>query len=337
MWPARRVLVARLDSMGDVLLAGPAVRAIAARGAEVTMLVSSRGVAAAELLPGVDRTIVFDAPWVLAEPLPVRRWGILAATLRMAAGQFDDALILTSHHQSPLPLALMLRLSGVRRISAASEDYPGSLLDLRVRLDDHLHEAQRSAELARAAGYPPQGSHLAVRDDLPEVDSRVRNQPYLVLHPGSDAGARRWPPELARATVRLLTRRGWRVAVTGGPEERVLTRYVSGSQGVDLGGRTDLAALAAVLRSAQAVVVGNTGPAHLAAAVGTPVVALFAPTVPVHRWEPHGVAHVVLGDQGAPCAGTRVRECVVPGHPCLASVAPEQVCAAVERLVGVAA
>jgi ADP-heptose:LPS heptosyltransferase len=275
------VLVARLDSMGDVLLAGPAVRAIAAGGAEVTMLVSSRGVAAAELLPGVERTIVFDAPWVLAEQLAVRRWGILAATLRMAAGQFDDALIVTSHHQSP---------------------------------------------------------HLAVRDELPEVDSRVRDQPYLVLHPGTDAGAQRWPPQLARATVRLLTRRGWRVAVTGGPEERALTRYVSGSKGVvDLGGRTDLAALAAVLRSAQAVVVGNTGPAHLAAAVGTPVVALFAPTVPVHRWEPHGVAHVILGDQGAPCAGTRVRECVVPGHPCLASVAPEQVCAAVESLVGVAA
>ena len=255
----------------------------------------------------------------------------------MAAHRFDEALILTSYHQSPLPLALMLRVAGVGRICAASEDYPGSLLDVRARLGEDLHEAERSAELARAAGYMPRGSHLAVREDLPSVDNPLLNHPYLVLHPGTDAGARRWPPELARAAVTALTRRGWRVVVTGGPQERVLTRYVAGNEGVDLGGTTDLPHLAAVLRSAQAVVVANTGPAHLAAAVGTPVVSLFAPTVPVRRWGPHGVPHVILGDQDAPCAGSRDRECVVPGHPCLSSVGPDQVCAAVDSLLGVTA
>jgi ADP-heptose:LPS heptosyltransferase len=334
--PGRRVLVARLDSVGDVLLAGPAVRAVAARGGRVTMMVSSRGVPAAELLPGVERTLVFDAPWVLADPPPVRRTRILAATLRVLAGRFDEALVLTSFHQSPLPLALLLRLAGVPRICAASEDYPGSLLDVRVHLAEDLHEAQRSVELARAAGYSPQGSHLEVHQELPEVDSRVGDRPYVVLHPGADAQARRWPSRSARATVAQLARRGWQVAVTGGPQERALTRYVAGTEGVDLGGMTDLAALAAVLRSARAVVVGNTGPAHLAAAVGTPVVSLFAPTVPAQRWGPHGIPHVILGDQGAACAGSRARTCEVPGHPCLTSVRPDEVCMAVESLVGVA-
>lgn len=88
-----------------------------------------------------------------------------------------------------------------------------------------------------------------------------------------------------------------------------------------------------MLAGASAVVAANTGPAHLAAAVGTPVVSLFAPVVPAARWAPYGVPTVVLGDQDAPCRGSRARICPVPGHPCLASVGGEQVARAVRRLM----
>jgi ADP-heptose:LPS heptosyltransferase len=329
----RRVLVARLDSVGDVLLAGPAVRAVAAQGAHVTLLASTRGVAAGRLLPGVDRIQVLDAPWILADPPPVRPSGIAWTTLRLQQSRFDEAIILTSYHQSALPLALMLRMAGVPRVVAASEDYPGSLLDVRVHPDGDLHEAERGVAVAVAAGYPSQGTTLAVRQDLPDVADLRPEGPFVVLHPGSDAPARRWPAVLARSTVGLLAAQGWTVLVTGSAQERELTRYVAGERGIDLGGQTSLAALAALLRDAAAVVVANTGPAHLAAAVGTPVVSLFAPTVPAHRWRPHGVPHALLGDQSAACAGSRVRECSVPGHPCLSSVGPAQVAAALGALV----
>jgi len=82
-------------------------------------------------------------------------------------------------------------------------------------------------------------------------------------------------------------------------------------------------------------VVGNTGPAHLAAAVGTPVVSLFAPVVPAARWRPWKVPHLLLGDQGAACAGSRARICPVPGHPCLDGVQVDEVVAAVDRLAPV--
>jgi ADP-heptose:LPS heptosyltransferase len=95
--------------------------------------------------------------------------------------------------------------------------------------------------------------------------------------------------------------------------------------------------LAGILRNAQAIVVGNTGPAHLAAAVGTPVVSLFAPVVPAHKWRPYGVAHVLLGDQNAPCADTRAARCPIPGHPCITSVTADEVVAAVQSLTVVAA
>jgi ADP-heptose:LPS heptosyltransferase len=99
----------------------------------------------------------------------------------------------------------------------------------------------------------------------------------------------------------------------------------------DLGGRVSLAELAAVLARAAAVVVGNTGPAHLAAAVGTPVVSIFPPTVAATGWRPYGTA-IVLGDQEVPCAGCRARRCPVPGHPCVGRLSVAEVVAAVEAL-----
>jgi ADP-heptose:LPS heptosyltransferase len=155
----------------------------------------------------------------------------------------------------------------------------------------------------------------------------------VVLHPGASVPARAWPAERCAAAVEELADAGWRVLVTGGPGERELTAAVSGARGVDLGGSTTLAEMAALLDGAAAVVVGNTGPAHLAAAVGTPVVSLFSPVVPAVRWAPYGVPTVLLGDQSAPCRDTRARECPVPGHPCLMSVSPADVVAAVEKLV----
>jgi ADP-heptose:LPS heptosyltransferase len=112
----------------------------------------------------------------------------------------------------------------------------------------------------------------------------------------------------------------------------MLAAFVAGQHGTDLSGRLSLAELAAVLAGAESVVVGNTGPAHLAAAVGTPVVSLFAPTVPYERWGPYGVPVVRLGEPSAPCRDTRATLCPVPGHPCLSGVTGTDVVAAVEKL-----
>jgi ADP-heptose:LPS heptosyltransferase len=136
----------------------------------------------------------------------------------------------------------------------------------------------------------------------------------------------------ARRIVAALLQDGWGVAVTGGVAEADLGRQAAAPGAVDLSGRTSLAQLAAILRRAECLVAGNTGPAHLAAAVGTPVVSLFSPVVPVERWQPYGVASIVLGDQEAACRDTRARECPIPGHPCLGEITPAQVVSAVEAL-----
>ena len=325
------MLVARLDNAGDVLLQGPLVRAVAAGAERVVFLASPQGTAAAELLPGVDEVLTWHCPWIDGSPQPVDPADIAALTERLRG--VDEAVISTSFHQSPLPLALVLRLAGVGRISAISVDYPGSLLDVRHRVDDDLPEPERALSLAGAAGFQlPDGDdgRLAVRRPLPALD---REPGYVVLHPGASVPARAWPADRCAEAVEALADAGYRVLVTGGPGERELTAAVAGSRGTDLGGATTLAEMAGLLDGAAAVVVGNTGPAHLAAAVGTPVVSLFSPVVPAVRWAPYGVPTVLLGDQWAPCRDTRARECPVPGHPCLSSVTAADVVAAVEKVV----
>jgi ADP-heptose:LPS heptosyltransferase len=334
------VLLARQDSAGDVLLAGPAARAVAARARRVTFLCGPRGRAAAELLPGVDEVLCWQAPWIDAEPGPATRATMEELLDELARRRIDQAIVLTSFHQSPLPLALLLRMAGVRTIAGISADYPGSLLDVRHHVDErqHPHEVERALGLVATLGYElPRGDNgrLAIRPLPPRPGPPAPEPPYVVVHPGASVPARAWAPERGAALVRALARSGWRVAVTGSGAERGLTALVAGPSGpevTDLGGRLSLAGLAQVLAGAEAVVVGNTGPAHLAAAVGSPVVSLFAPTVPAARWRPWGVPLVLLGRQDAPCAGSRARACPVPGHPCLNDVGVEEVLAALETV-----
>jgi ADP-heptose:LPS heptosyltransferase len=334
-------LVVRLDSVGDVLLAGPAVRAAAEGSDRVTMLVGPLGEAAARLLPGVDEVLAWHCPWIAADPPQVRADDVARLVGSLASRGIDRALVLTSFHQSPLPTALVLRLAGIPWIGAISDDYPGTLLDLRHRVDPMLPEAERALSLARAAGFDlPAGDcgRLGVRRPLPDVSALLATSRPVVLHPGTSVPARAWPGERHRETAARLVARGYDVVVTGSRADAVLTAEVcDGTGAADLGGRTTLIELAAVLARAAAVVVANTGPAHLAAAVGTPVVSLFAPTVPARRWAPYGVPLRLLGDQQAACRDTRATTCPVPGHPCLASVTAEEVVSAVEELIGLRA
>jgi len=324
-----RILAVRLDSDGDVLLTGPALRALGAGAEHLVLLCGPRGVRAAQLLPGVDELLVHRAPWIDPEPPPVDRAQTLALVERIARLRIDQAVIFTSFHQSPLPTALLLRLAGVPTIAAISEDYPGSLLDVRHRgLPDHLHEVERALSLVATLGHAlPRGDRGGLAVKAPSPRAVGPSEPYVVVHPGTSVPARAWSPRRHADLVDALVAQDWSVVLTGGPDEAELTAAAAGPPGRervhDLGGRTTLSELAGVLRDAAAAVVGNTGPAHLAAAVGTPVVSLFAPTVPAHRWRPYGVPTRLLHAE-VPCAGCRATVCPVGGHPCLDGDGPGQ-------------
>ncbi|WFE49107.1 HAD-IIIA family hydrolase [Micromonospora sp. WMMD1155] len=334
--PVRTALVVRSDSAGDVLVTGPAIRAVAAGAQRVVLLCGPRGRAAAELLPGVDEIIEHPLPWIDSTPGPVDPEDMRGLITRLRAVGADQAVVFTSFHQSALPLALLLRMAGIGRIAAISDDYPGSLLDVRHRVPVGVPEPERALSLAAAAGHRlPEDDEPVLRlrhDAVAARPSGLGDPGYVVLHPGSAASSRACPPEVATRIAGALTAAGHRVLVTGGRDERDVTARVAAAGGVDLGGRTDLAGLAGIVADAGAVVVGNTGPAHLAAAAGVPVVSLFAPTVPFGQWGPYRVPTVRLGDAAAPCRDTRAASCPVPGHPCLSGVDPDEVVDALRML-----
>ncbi len=331
---AMKLLAVRQDSNGDVLLAGPALRALAAHASEVTLVCGPSGRAAAETLPGVDRVICAEASWIEASPAPLRRSDVDAFVDRIAALGADRAFVFTSFHQSPLPAALLLRMAGVPWIAAISEDYPGGLLDLRHRgVPDDLHEVERALSLVHAAGFalpPGDDRRLAMR--VAARNPIAHLAPYVVVHPGATVTARAWSPEKNRALVAALAARGERVVVTGGAGERALCAYVAGDAACDLAGTTRFDELARVIAGAEAIVVGNTGAAHVAAAVGTPTVSLFPPTIPAARFRPWRVEHVLLGDQEIACRGCRARICPRGDHACLNVVGVDDVLAALARL-----
>ncbi|MBC5801326.1 MAG: glycosyltransferase family 9 protein [Candidatus Eremiobacteraeota bacterium] len=329
----KRFLAIRQDNNGDVTLVGPALRALAAHG-RVTLVCGPSGEGAAGLLPGVDDALVVRADWIEGTPQPIDAGRIAADVARYAAAEADEAFIFTSFHQSPLPTALLLRLAGVGSIAAVSVDYPGSLLDWRVTVSDDLHEVERALALVAAAGYrlPPDDDGRLRYRALPSRDRRLPPD-YVVVQPGASVPARAWDPAKLRALVHTLCRSGTAVVIVGSAGERELTHRVMGdSDALDLCGTTTYAEFAAVIRDARALVVGNTSGIHIAGAVGTPVVTIFPPTVPLRRFAPWRVPSVALGDQTIGCAGCRARSCPFPAQPCTGCVGVEDVLAALATL-----
>ncbi|NAZ82696.1 glycosyltransferase family 9 protein, partial [Kineococcus sp. R8] len=229
-----RVLAVRLDSDGDVLMTGPAVAALG-RGPDgvaaerVDLLAAPPGAAAARLLPGVEEVLVADVPWSgYRPPAPdAAPLEALVQTLRERA--YDEVVVFTSYHQSPLPMALLARLAGVPRVIAASDDYPGSLLDLRHRRPGPPdgtggeHEVVASLGLVAASGRAvPADPRMTLRHPLPPLPAELAAElgddlaagRVVVVHPGASVPARAPHPDVAAASVAALAAAGWRVVVT---------------------------------------------------------------------------------------------------------------------------
>lgn len=160
---------------------------------------------------------------------------------------------------------------------------------------------------------------------------------YAVLHPGTGGSARDWPLDHFARLASLLHESRISVVVTGSEIERMSCERIAGRNAVSVAGRTDILTLAAILKRASVFVSCSTGPMHMAAAVGTRVVALFSSNSrhSPRRWGPLGSGHTVLTPPMAPCS-CRKSMC---RHDCMTMVTPEAVLAAVQSMLrnGVAA
>ncbi|MFI9584723.1 glycosyltransferase family 9 protein [Streptomyces sp. NPDC052236] len=268
-----RALVLRALGLGDLLTAVPALRALrrSLPGYEVVLAAPERLAAATAATGLVDRL------------LPAHAAGRSVPAELAWTGPPPD-LAVDLHGNGPPSHLLLQRLRPRRLLAYAHPELPG-IPGPAWRADEH--ERDRWCRLLRWYGIP------ADPDDL-RIPRPVAPSPApgaVVVHPGADAAARRWPKERFAAVAGALRRSGHEVVVTAGAGEEALARYVAAEAGLGpsgvLGGPADVPfdRLAALVAWARCVVVGDTGLAHLATALRTPSVVLFGPVAP-RLWGP---------------------------------------------------
>ena len=337
----RRLLCVRLDSLGDVLMTTPALRAFreSLPGCRITLLTSPAGAAAARYVPEVDDVMVFSAPWMKAMPTEPRVDLHLMETLREK--QFDAAAIFTVYSQNPLAATYLCYLAGIPRRLAYCRENPYHLLTDGVPDPEPQqlvrHEVQRQLALAAAVGCTTRDERLSFR--VPEHSRKAIGRfrlrgPYVVVHPGASAPSRRYPAEgFARAMDLLAAGSGCDIVFTGDAGERALVDGIRRAMAAPSGscaGRLDLGELGALIEGAALLVSNNTGPVHVAAALGTPVVDLYALTNPQHT--PWQVASRVLYHD-VPCRNCYKSICPEGHNDCLRKVEPGRIAAAAQALL----
>ena len=347
---ARKVLLIRLDNLGDVLLMTPAFHAVkeALPQAALTLLASPVGAQVGALDPDIDDVIVYQAPWMYPWhklPQDGEREQEMIALLKER--RFDGAIIFTSYHQSALPSAYLCYLAGIPLRAAASIDGPGSLLTTRHKHPEHMmHEVERGLDLVGALGVQtsepdlrlsvPAAALVAVSDLLTTYNV---GHPLVVVHPGCSMPARTYPWEMYAEVIDLLVEQlGAFVCVTGAADERALVERVlerirpeHRPATLPLAGVLTFPELCGLIQSADLTITNNTGPMHISAAVKTPVIALFALTNPPEQWGPWHVPHLQMFHDVS-CRICYSRVCPYQ-HECLRLVSPSSVVDAASGLL----
>ncbi|HEV2288474.1 MAG TPA: glycosyltransferase family 9 protein [Candidatus Acidoferrales bacterium] len=327
--PEERFLILRMSALGDIVHALPAVAALrdSFPRAEIDWLVDSKFSSILAGNPDVNRVVGMNRS---------NRRDVIAGIKRLRAAGYTTALDFQSLYRS----AILGYLSGAPRRIGFDADYSrergAALFYTQKVTPSRKHVVDQNIELAECAGARTQSIRFPLRVS-PEAEAHVECtlaahavKDYFVLSPGGGWGSKCWPAERYGTLHRALTERyGWRGVISFSPAERQLAeivRHEAGSPGpvVEL---FDLPQLMALLRGARFLVAADTGPLHLASALGTPVVGLYGPTDPA-RNGPYDANDIVV--RNAAAEETTYRRNKAPASSML-SITVEQVADAVER------
>lgn len=338
----RRILAIRLDNIGDVIMLGPALRALkqAAPGARLTVMVSRAGAQAASLLPWIDEVLVHRAVWQeldgVASHDPEEQFMLADA---LSAHGFDAAFIFTSFKQSPYPPAYIAYLAGIPIRVAQSKEWGGKILTHLVHpLPDETHQVDRNLHLLEAVGVPSgeRGLEVCIHPASRREGDRLLaeagvnlSRGYIVVAPGASCSARRWPLlRFAQSAQLLHQQTGLDIVVVGSAREADDARRLAervGPRAFSLAGQCGVAPLAAVIEGADLLVCNDSAPMHLADATGTPMVVLFSGTELRTQFAPRSAPAVILGHM-TPCSPCYRFEC--DRHLTCLDVTPDEVATA---------
>lgn len=296
----RRVLAVRLDNIGDVVMTGPALRALktAWPQAELTLLASPAGGRVAPLLPWVDHVLVQRTLWQDLGRLsfdPAREFAFIE---RLREGAYDAAVIFTSFSQTPYGAAYASYLAGIPVRVGQARDFGGGLLSTCIApLDDAAHQVDRNLHVLRALELEACDArmalevpaHIAARADALLADAGIaRYDDFIAIAPGASCDARRYDAKQFAVVARRLAQRApLPVVVVGNEADRArMATWPPNPRVVSLAGATSVPELAAVIERAALVVTNNSGSMHIADAFGRPQVVLFSGTELESQWAP---------------------------------------------------
>jgi len=346
-----RILALRLDNIGDVVLLGPALRALKAHlpGVHITLMASPAGSQAARLLGDVDDVWTEKVIWQDASfSMPLDPDRQLELVDRIRRGNFDLALIFSSFSQSPYPPAFACYLAGVPIRAGDSKEFGGSVLSHWVEApEDAMHQAERNLNLLRAIGCPAPNESSRLELTIPEEDedgaARLLaeagigpDQPFISVVPGASCAARTYPFARYCEVVRLLSERvACPLVLLGSAREAQSflladTDALPTSRVVWLVGRTTVAQFAAIVKRASVVVANNSSAVHIADAFSRPMVVLYSGTEYRSQWRPRFSLSRIL-TRPTPCSPCYQFQCPYQLE-CL-EISPEEVCSEVVRLL----
>ncbi|HYG41063.1 MAG TPA: glycosyltransferase family 9 protein [Cytophagales bacterium] len=306
----KNILCIRLDNLGDVIMTSPAIRALknSIPGRKVTLLASRGGNGIAKFIPEIDELLIFDTPWEKNANQGSTE-GIFQIVEELKKHQFDAAIIFTVYSQNPLPTAMLCYMSGIPRVAGYCRENPYQLITDWIPETEPIyeikHEVVRQLDLVKKLGAIVETEEFSL--ELPDLDNcRITNKlallrvdtkkPFIVMHPGVSELKRQYPVELfAKAAKMISEEMGYQILLTGLESEKSLTEYIAeevGSLAYSLAGQLSLEEMMALLKVSPLLISNNTGPVHMAAAMKTPVVVLYALTNPQHT--PWKVKHKVL-------------------------------------------
>ena len=305
----KNILCIRPDNMGDLIMTGPAIRALKESfGAKITVLTSSMSAGVIKHMPEIDEAIIFDLPWVkTAETPDVSVFSKVVAQVKER--NFDAAVVFTVYSQNPLPTAMLAYLAGIPRILAYCRENPYQLITDWVPDEEPYefikHQVRRDLDLVATVGATATNENLTLTVDdglWPSITQQLSdqgldtNKPWIILHAGVSEKKREYPAECwIVAARRLISEHGLQILLTGSASEKHLTKELQaqiGEGSFSAGGIFKLDEFICLVKYAPLLLSVNTGTIHIAAAVSTPTVVLYAQTNPQHT--PWKVPHTIL-------------------------------------------
>ncbi|MBM3261972.1 MAG: lipopolysaccharide heptosyltransferase II [candidate division Zixibacteria bacterium] len=332
-----KILVVRLGSLGDIVLTAPVTQALRQKWTDADIVFATKQVyePLALQLPGVNRVLAFDPSSGL--------WPLIR---EVRAERFDRLFDLHANARSRL-LALFSAAGesfryGKRRLARMAMVYGAKTrLPVRSTVDLYLSVLER-CDIAVASRVPILDISFAARD---EAIARLReygigpSDRVLALAPGASSAPKRWPARyFAQLADHFALRRGMRILMAGSHEDRSVAREVAlqaVSPIIDCTGAFELSLFPAVVARCEALVGNDSGPMHIAAAVGTPVAALFGPTHPCLGFAPASARStaISLNLPCSPCSLHGDRPCRLHTHACMETLGVESVIQKLENLL----